>query len=104
MPLSGPTYEATASTAPEPTGAGFGGRKFVGPKSQERPSADYCEGWSKETKSEMHYIALVRLKTGALLNIIGSAPSASFAESLPAFRDAVSELNLVQGRSPKARP
>lgn len=82
---------------------GFGGRKFVGPTSQERPSATYCEGWSKEAESEMHYIALVRLKTGALLNIIGSAPPASFVKSLPAFRDAVSELKLVPGRSPEGR-
>lgn len=76
----------------------FGGRKFAGPTAQEKGLMAYCEGWSQEPESEMHYVALVRTKTGALLNILGSAPPASFATSLPAFRDAVSGLKLVKGR------
>lgn len=77
----------------------FRGRKFVGPTTVERPSFSYCEAWNADAAaSEMHYMALVRLRSGALLNVIASSSSATFAKDLLVFRESLSTMKVMPAR------
>lgn len=100
MPVPANKAGAVFPSGCQPTiAAVFGSRKFSGPAMQENPFFSYCEGWSTEAGPEMQYFALARTKTGALLNILGSAPPATFAANLSAFRGAVAGLRLLPGRA-----
>lgn len=77
---------------------GFRGRPFVGPNLVERHAFAYCEAWSKEDAPEMNYVAMVRVKDGGVLSVIGSGPASTFASDLTTFRQAVAGLKPTAQR------
>lgn len=78
--------------------AAFNGKSFEGPHFVEQKGFSYCEAWSTETEGESHYMALVHLQTGALLNVMGWSPASQFSTSLPVFKAAVANMKLHPGR------
>jgi hypothetical protein len=76
-------------------GAGLGSESFVGPAIKEGPAFSYCEGWSKKSSPTMNYIAMVRLPSGSVLSVGGSAKAAEFESALPVFRDAVATMRTL---------
>ena len=90
-----PPYKANAmfpSGCQQLLSAAFGSKGFAGPKVRENKTIRWCEAWSDTTESEMRYVALIRLPSGALISVMGTASSSRFQELLSVFRSAVANL------------
>jgi hypothetical protein len=80
-------------------GAAFKREEFIGPRMHEYNGVSVCDGWSKTQESDMRYIALIRLPSGAVLNATGTASSDRFQDSLPIFQSAVANLQVYTRQS-----
>ena len=78
--------------------APFRGKPFAAPKFLSRDGIGWCETWSTMPEAEMSYVAMIRLPNGALISAMGSALSDRFQESLPIFRAAIQNLQLIPAR------
>ena len=74
---------------------GFGGKRFTGPRLAKGVEAEFCAGWSNSDDPNPHYIALIKLKSGGLLSVIGSAPRARFEESILNFQSSIAGLKSI---------
>ena len=79
----------------ESISAGVGTDSIVGPLSKDTQTHAYCEGWGKKASTKLRYLALVRLPSGSIITVGGTAEAADFDAALLVFREAVATLRVL---------